>query len=289
MKNIIEYIFIRFLIFLVAIIPFRLLYLISDCCSYLLQNVIKYRHIVVVENLINSFPEKNIDEIKLLTNKFYKTLSDTILESLKGYSSDSKLLLRRYQFLNPEISNKYFEEGRDVIIALSHYCNWEWGTQVSSLFLKHELISFYKPMSNKYSDSYFLKKRMKRNMKLLSIYYPKFNLRSKGGKPRAYFFINDQRPKDGRKVIKTYFLNQKTACMRGLEDFAKLLNLPVIYADIQKVKRGFYTVQMEQICSNPSETLPGEITEKYMRKLETIINKKPEDWLWSHRRWKFKY
>jgi len=48
-------------------------------------------------------------------------------------------------------------------------------------------------------------------------------------------------------------------------------------------------VQLEEICINPSDTLPGEITEKYMRKLETIIKKKPEDWLWAHRRWKFKY
>ena len=37
-----------------------------------------------------------------------------------------------------------------------------------------------------------------------------------------------------------------------------------------------------------TETLPGEITERYMRKLEGIIIKKPEDWLWSHRRWKSK-
>jgi Kdo2-lipid IVA lauroyltransferase/acyltransferase len=287
MKNIIEYILIRVLIILLSILPFRILYILSDCCSFVLQNVVRYRNIIVLENFMNAFPDKSIEEIKVLTDRFYKNLCDTILESLKGYSSSSSQLLRRYQFLNPEISNKYFEEGRDVIIALSHYCNWEWGTQVSCLVLKHELISFYKPMSNKYSDGYFLKQRMRQNMQLLSIYDHKYNLRLKSSKPRAYFFINDQRPKNAKKVIRTTFLNQNTACMRGLEEYAKLFNLPVVYADIQKVKRGFYTVQMEDICNNPSETLPGEITEQYMRKLETIIIKKPEDWLWSHRRWKF--
>lgn len=289
MKYFLEYIFTRYLIFFLSLIPFRLLYFISDCCSFILQYVIRYRFKIVLCNLQNSFPEKNIEEIRTLTSKFYKSLCDTILESLKGFSSEPKQLLGRYKFLNPELTNNYSEEGRDIIIALSHYCNWEWGTQVSGLVLKHELISFYKPMSNKYSDEYFLKQRMKQNMKLHSIYDPKYNLRLLSGKPRAYFFLNDQRPKNIKKVIWTTFLNQNTACMRGLEEYAKLFNLPVIYADIQKVKRGFYTVQMENICNNPTETLPGEITDKYMRKLETIIIKKPEDWLWSHSRWKFNY
>lgn len=248
MKDYLEYISIRSLILLLTILPFRMLYFLSDCCSFVLQNVVRCRYITALGNITNAFSDKNIDEIKVLTNKFYKSLSDTILESSRGYS-DSKLLLRRYQFLNPEISNKYFEEGRDVIIALKNFGNWEWGIQVSSLLLKHEQISFYKPISNKYSDRYFLKRRMKQNMKLLSIYNPKYNLRSKRDKPRQYFFINDERPKYGRKVIKTIIFNKKTACTSGLEDFARLFNLPVIYANIQKVKRSFMLCNWRRFAS----------------------------------------
>ena len=64
--------------------------------------------------------------------------------------------------------------------------------------------------------------------------------------------------------------------------------MPVIYVDIQRVIRGYYTVEMQVICDHPAETVQGEITERYMKKLETLVIKQPEDWLWSHRRWKLK-
>ena len=161
MNNIIEYIFIRCLIILVAIIPFKLLYLISDCCSFVLQYVIRYRSITIVDNLINAFPEKSIEEIKALTRKFYKHLCDVILESIKGYSLSTNKLLKRYIFLNPIVVNQFYEKGQDVIMAMSHYCNWEWGSLTAGTVLKHKLVSLYKPMSNKYTDKYFLKLRKK--------------------------------------------------------------------------------------------------------------------------------
>ena len=239
MKYYIEYVFIRCLIFLSSIIPFRLLYLISDCCSFAMQYVIRYRSIPVLNNLINAFPEKSIEEINILTRKFYKYLCDTILESLKGCSLGTKELLKRYQFLNPAEANKYYEEGRDIIIALSHYCNWEWGTQIAESVYKHKLIFFYKPIYNKYFDRYILKLRTKRNMALLSIHNSEYILCSEENKPKAYFFVSDQNPGNAKKVLWVKFLNQDTACLRGIEEYAKLFNLPVIYPEIQRVKRGY--------------------------------------------------
>jgi len=65
-----------------------------------------------------------------------------------------------------------------------------------------------------------------------------------------------------------------------------LYNLPVFYIDIQRVKRGFYEVKLSLLSDEPRELSEGEITRKYAQKLEEIIIKKPQDWLWSHRRWK---
>jgi len=288
MKYYIKYVFIRCLIFLLSLIPFRLLYLISDCCSFAMQYGLRYRSVTVLNNIINAFPEKSIEEIKIITRKFYKYLCDTILESLKGYSLGGKQLLKRYQFLNPDGANKYYEEGQDIIIALSHYCNWEWGTQIAESVYKHKLIFFYKPISNKYFERYILKLRTKRNTVLLSIHDPEYILCPEENKPKAYFIINDQGPKSTKKAIWITSLNQNMDCIRDIEEYAKIFNLPVIYPEVQRVKRGYYTVEMHEICSNPSDTLSGEITERYMRKLETIIVKKPEDWLWSHQRWGLK-
>ena len=282
-----EYLFFRCLYVGISIIPFRLLYVLSDSCAFLMQYLIRYRIKTVSDNLKNAFPDKSNDEIKTITRQFYKYLCDVTLESIKGYYSN-KQLLKRYRFLNPEVVNQYYEKRQSVIIALGHYGNWEWATQVVGRVYKHRLVTLYKPMTNRYVDKFINKLRTKRNMELASIYDVKFIFRSDEGEPKAFILVSDQSPGNAMKAIWLKFLNQDTACLRGIENYAKLFNLPVIFMDIQRVRRGHYTVEMQEICTNPSETLPGEITGMYMRKLEGIIIKKPEDWLWSHRRWKLK-
>ena len=284
----IEFIFFRSLYFSIEIMPFWMLYGLSDVCSFLMQYVFRYRRGTVLKNLNNSFPGISKKEIKKITRRFYKCLCDVALESIKGYSIKPEHLMKRYRFLNPEVVNKYADKGQDIIIAVSHYCNWEWGSQVAKDVYKHRLISLYKPLTNKYSDNFVRKQRTKRSMELMSIYDAKLIFLTKEERPKAYFFIGDQNAVNPKKSIWVNFLNQDTACLRGIETYAKLFSLPVIYIDVQRVKRGYYTLEMTELCSDPSSTSYGEITESYMRKLESIIIKKPEDWLWSHRRWKLK-
>ena len=63
-------------------------------------------------------------------------------------------------------------------------------------------------------------------------------------------------------------------------------DLPVIFVDIQRVKRGYYTLELSFTSTEPTKTAVGEITGAYARQLEAVIRKKPENWLWSHKRWK---
>lgn len=282
----IGYIFFKSLYAFVGVIPLRLLYVLSDINSFLLQYIFRYRLNTVKKNLKNSFPDKSTKELNRITRKFYKNLCDVTLESIKGFSLPIDKLTERYKCLNPEVSNEYFNKGQSIIFALSHYANWEWGTQVAGSVFWHDSITFYKPLSNKYIDTYIRKHREARGMTLCSIYQTKFIFRTENRIPRAYFLVSDQSPNKTNKAYWMSFLNQDTACLHGIESYARMFDLPVIYLDIQRVKRGYYTVSFEVLCDNPRDTNTGGITELYMKKLERIIVKKPEDWLWSHRRWK---
>jgi Kdo2-lipid IVA lauroyltransferase/acyltransferase len=284
----IEYLTFRAIKTLLSIVPFKLLYALSNVCSLILQYVIKYRFKTIRENLRQSFPIKSNRRIRQITRQYYKYLCDVSLESIKGYSTSTAKLLKRYHCVNPELTNHYFDKGQSIIIALSHYGNWEWGTQVASSVFKHDVATFYKPMSNKYIDEYMQNLRMLRGMELLSIYETHRITQKSGEKPKAYFMVSDQSPGNPKKAHWMKFLNQDTACMRGIESYARIFNLPVIYLDIQRQSRGYYTVEMQEICNTPSDIPLGGITEAYMKKLEKIIEKKTEYWLWSHRRWKMK-
>lgn len=273
---------------LFALIPFRTLYAFSDFVAFVLRRLVKYRLKVIENNLKNAFPGKNAAEIAALIPGIYRNLSDMILETFKGYSTPTPVLLKRYYCLNPEISNRFFDKGRSVIFAMSHYGNWEWGTQVASRYFKHELHSFYKPLSNKTVDEFICQNRLHYGMSLESIYKTKFIFRGENHKPRAFFMLSDQIPIKLKNAHWVQFMNQDTPCLQGLEAYARMFDMPVIYLDVQRVRRGFYTIELDLLCESAKITKPGEITEIYMHKLESILKRKPENWLWSHRRWKRK-
>lgn len=283
-----SYIIFRGLQTLIGFIPFRLLYVFSDIFSFIIQYIVRYRRKTVSRNLKRAFPNKSEKEIKRISRAFYINLCDIALESIKGYSLPFDQISKRYRCLNPEVANEYFDKGQGVIFALSHYANWEWGTQVANYVFLHENISFYKPLSNKYIDKYICKLREAKGMILCSIYQTKFIFRSENYIPRAYFLVGDQSPSSKNHTYWINFLNQETDCLLGIERYAKMYNLPVIYLDIQRIERGRYTIILELLNDNPKETYKGEITQKYMSMLEKAIINKPENWLWSHRRWKRK-
>ncbi len=284
----ISYIFFRLLIFVFWLTPFFILYIYSEIAYFLLYKVFKYRVSTVQKNLKNSFPEKSAKERLRIEKLFYKNLSDITLEGIKGMSMSKKALLKRYRVTNPELTDKYFKQNKNIIGVGSHYANWEWGVLSFSLQYTHQTFGLYKPLSNKYIDNYVKSSRAAWGMNLIPIKETAKRFNEEREIPSMYFMVSDQSPSNNKFAKKIQFLNQETYCLHGVERYAKMKDWPVVYGDVQRVKRGYYEVTINVITENPKETDDGEITQKFMLILEEIINKKPEDWLWSHKRWKRK-
>ena len=66
------------------------------------------------------------------------------------------------------------------------------------------------------------------------------------------------------------------------------MNCPIVFYDMKKTNQGFYEVDLDVLVDNPRETEEGEITKKFIKRLEKQIKRRPEHWLWTHRRWKHK-
>lgn len=278
----------KFFTYSFALIPFPLLYLHSDILAFFLNKVIKYRRDVVYQNIKNSFPEKSEEELLRITKKFYKNLSDITLEGIKGFTIGRKKLMKRYLVKNTELIDEYFEKGQSVIAMVSHFTNWEWGAFIYPSQIKHTNIALYKPIKNKYIDKFVKKSRAALGMELVSIFQTARSFIKHKDNPVIVYMIADQSPSNMEKAIWVDFLNRDTACLHGAEGYAKKFNLPLVYFDVQRVKRGYYEVTLSKMIENPKETEHGEITQVYMKKLEEIIQAEPENWLWSHRRWKHK-
>jgi KDO2-lipid IV(A) lauroyltransferase len=191
-------------------------------------------------------------------------------------------------FKNPEVIDRYFDEGRSVVLAGGHYNNWELFAVAIDANIKHRSIAIYKPLSNVFFDDKMRKTRGKYGLELVAIKEVKNTFETNRSQLTATIFGTDQSPGNPRNCYWTTFLNQDTGVLFGTEKYAREYNYPVIYGRIRKVKRGFYEFDFVDLFEFPTQTQMGEITEAHTRQLEQDIMEKPEFWLWSHRRWKHK-
>jgi KDO2-lipid IV(A) lauroyltransferase len=280
--------FILFYLFamLIGLLPFPLLYKLSDFLSFILRKVIKYRKAVVIENLEKSFPDIGKEELGRITRRFYLNLSDVLLEGIKSFTISRKQVMARHRILNPEIVQPYLDAGMGIIGGTAHYGNWEWGSLSPGLFINSKLIAFYKPLSNKRFDKFVRDSRSRFGTILTSIRETTKAFTDNHGYPVIYIMVADQSPSNLRMAYWVNFLGRDTAFLHGPEKYARINSYPVIYAAIRRVKRGFYEMDLSVIVEDPSTLPEGEITRLYAEKLESLIKEDPANWLWSHKRWK---
>jgi Kdo2-lipid IVA lauroyltransferase/acyltransferase len=275
-------------VILFGIIPFPLLYLLSNLTRFIVYNLIGYRKEVVKKNLEGSFPGISKKELDRITYLFYKNLADIFMEGIKAFAMTRRQIVRRHTIINPELLEEVYQSGRSIIGVTGHYANWEWGSLSPGLQTKYKVVAFYKPLSNKYINKFVLWTRSRFGTTLAAIKETTLTFEKFSKTETLFLMAADQSVsleyKDKAHWIQ--FLHRDTPFLHGMEKHSRNNNLPVLYADVQRVKRGYYTIELSILTLNPLELKEGELTEMYARKLESIILKKPENWLWSHRRWK---
>ena len=265
--------------------PLNYLYLLSPLLYINLFYIARYRRKIVKTHLQRSFPDYTTKQRKNIMRSFYKNLCDITLESIKGYTMPSSEIAKRWKIKNPEILQPYFEKQRSIIVLSGHYQNWEWSTSLG-LHIPHHCIGAYKPIHNHYINDYLIQCRSVNNIELIPSHQTGRSFIKNRHKTCAFGLIADQHPAGTKNLHWVNFLNQETATLTGPEQLAQKFNYPVFYASSHRKQRGVYEITLVPISDQPSSTQDGEITEKFMSLLEKDIIKSPEDWLWTHKRWK---
>ncbi|MEJ6981465.1 lysophospholipid acyltransferase family protein [Pedobacter sp. P351] len=272
---------------LLSFLPLNVLYVLSDALFIVLFHIMKYRRIVVDENLNNAFPEKDSAERKKITIQYYKFLCDLIIESVKMISISKAEAMERFKFLNPELLDEYFKNNKSVIAVAGHYGNWEMASNVG-LITDKKILIVYKPLSNELFERFIKKVRSRFSAKLIPMKKSFREILSYRKEPTVSIIISDQTPVKSDSHIFTSFLNQPTAVFQGIEKLAKSYNYPVVFCDVKVVKRGHYSCEFIPLVNEPKATADREITEAHVKYLEQMIQKEPQYWIWSHKRWKLK-
>jgi Kdo2-lipid IVA lauroyltransferase/acyltransferase len=273
------------LLYVLSLLPMRILYVLADGIYFLVYHVFRYRRKVVMDNLLIAFPEKTEAERIRIAKKFYLNFIDSFIEFIKLLSANDEFLKKRFT-INIDVVNELYKTGKACQIHLGHTFNWEWGQLVLRTLTPYKLMVVYMPITNAVFDRLFYKLRTRNG----SIFLPSTSMRSAmmphNDTQYLLGLVTDQNPSNPKSAYWLNFFGKPTAFVTGPEKAARLKSLPVTFAYIEKPRRGYYNAVIELAAQDASQLPGGELTVKYARYLETVIRRNPSMWLWSHRRWK---
>ena len=281
------YIIVYPFLWLISILPFRLLYAFSDVICFFLYTVFGYRKKVVRDNLKLVFPEKSEVEIKNIMRTFYHHFCDMMVEAIKSLTISEKAMRKRFTFANIEVIKTIEQQDRSIALLCAHYGSWEW-IFVLQTYVNSRGNAVYKRLKNKYFDRLVKRIRAKYNSYLVTTkdIIPELTELKKQGINSITGFVGDQSPKPDKAYHWTEFMGIKVPVYTGAEMLAKRLDMAVVFFRVKRLKRGFYETTFELITMNPKEYPNYHITDHYLKLVEKQIYEAPEYYLWTHKRWK---
>lgn len=267
--------------------PYWLLYLKSDCYYFLVYHIARYRRKVVRDNLLHSFPEKGEKEIKTIERHFYRNLCDMFVEAPKMLRMKPNGYKYRIAYTNPELVTQLYERKKNIFYAIPHSGNWEWFGKMTCDLTPHNCLAVYKRVKNPVFERLMLYLRTYGcNLEMVESNSVLRRLVQLRDSQNAVLMMADQTSFGHESDYWTTFLHQDTCWFTGIERIAKKLDYAVVFVSMVRKGRGRFEVTFETVCDNPKEAANGQIMEHYVRCVERFINENPDNWLWSHRRWK---
>ncbi|MCC3155287.1 lysophospholipid acyltransferase family protein [Hymenobacter sp. BT770] len=284
------YVPLRWLLLGLAHLPLSVLYVVADGVYLLLAYVVRYRQRVVLENLRNSFPDKPEAEIQRICKAFYRHFSQVVVEIIRLPAMPPMELRQRMVMRNPEVADRHFAEGRTVLGLASHAGNWEWVLAAGPLWLAAPIDGVYKPLSNPFFEEFLRFVRSRTGAGLVPMSYVMREMVAHRGEAHLLSLVSDQAAGPEDRPYWTQFLNQDSGFYTSTERLATRFHCAVLYVGIRRRRRGYYEFEFTELYDGTSPLPTGDapIMEAFARKLEKDIQAAPEQYLWTHRRWKHK-
>ncbi|AZB11154.1 lipid A biosynthesis acyltransferase [Chryseobacterium sp. G0162] len=276
------------ILFFISKLPLRILYIFSDVIFFLNYYLVGYRKKVITQNLRNSFPDKSDDEIRKIRKKFYGNFSDYLVETIKSFSISETEARVRMQHINQDLFHEVKAEGKNIILLAGHVFNWEWINALAKIVPQKHCHPVYRKVNSNFWENQMKKVRNKFGNEALEANEVIRNIfKSPNNGDSIYMFVADQTPHFSHVTYGLEFLNQRTPAFIGYDKLATRMDLAFIYCEMKKVKRGYYQVNYYRIYPDQEKFTEHEVVRKFHKMLENTLRKHPDNYLWSHRKWKY--
>ena len=289
---------------LLALQPLKMHYFWGRCLSWFVSGPMHYRRDVVMINLARSFPEKKYSELRKIADDFYKHFGDLFAETFWFAGSHDTNRLRDSHICEMEhadVLNRLYNDCPGVIVLTSHLGNWELTGGILNYVYAPDKVDFgeknttvvYKELSNSFWDKVFgdnrcapIAKENKETCYVESRKILRFVIAHRNEK-RLYIFPTDQCPyKYASAHTVDNFMHQPTLTMTGGAALAHKFGFAVVYMAFKRKENFGYKMSFREICPDASKFTPEDIMNKFYSYLEEDVNAQPENYLWTHKRWK---
>ena len=241
------------------------------------------------KQLINSNIRRAIPEIgemdlnkitKLMWNNYGRVFAEYIF--IKDFRKGR--LSNNIKVNGKDILDKIVDTNKQVVFVSGHLSNFE----LMAMYLEKsgvKLSAIYRPLNNIFLNqimerirkNYICSKQIKKGIGGLK---KLINLNKKN---YSTALMIDQRVSEG---ILSNFFNQKALTTTIPAQLVKKYNIPVIPIYIERSKDINFEITINEPIYFSKNTTIQDITDKLNKILEKMIIKKPEQWIWSHNRWK---
>jgi len=269
-------------------VPLRLLHATATLIYLVAFHVLRWRREYTERDIGNAFPERSAAERAVILRQSYRYAADTLMEAVWGFGASADALRERVTIDNPEVVQRCADAGRSVVLLTAHYANWEWLLLAAGVHFDIPIDVVYQPQRVAAVDEFFRTARSRFGSTLIPRKEFIYALMTHGAQPRAYAVIADQTPKPPDPKLWLEFLHQDTAFFVGAGKIARFLDADVVYVDMQRVRRGRYSVRFSVLAEPPYEDGADElIVERYAGALERAVRRDPPCFLWLQKKWKY--
>ena len=280
LKYFIQYILIIFLLLIFKLLGIRYARILSGKIFTLIGPLFRSNELSH-KNLLRAFPKSDFDERKKILKKMWTNYGYIFSEYMfiKNFRNNEKLIIE-----NQEGLEKIIKNSQPVVFISGHFSNFE----LMAMHLEKsgvDLAAIYRPLNNKYlnnvmekiREKYICKKQIKKGISGTKDLLKSFK------KGTSVALMIDQRVSEG---IKCNFFNTEASTTTIPAQFVKKFGAKVVPIYIERIKSNNFKLVIHEPISFLNNDTVNYITLTLNKILEKMIIKNPEQWIWTHNRWK---
>ena len=280
--------FIQFLIISILFLIYKILGL--RYASYFSGKIISFvgpffrSKVLIKSNILKALPNLSRDQVKNISKKMWNNYGRILAEYIFIKDFRNSKLRNNLEVKGQEILDMIKKNNEPVIFVSGHFNNFElMAMQIEKSGIN--LAAVYRPLNNKYLNFIMEKIRIKyicRNQIKKGISGTK-QLLSFFKKKTSIALMIDQRVSQG---IKSNFFKHEAFTTTIPAQFVKKYRCKIVPIYIERIKDINFKLTVHEPLEYSSDETIESITLDLNYLLEKLILKNPEQWIWSHNRWK---